>query len=744
MLNGIEIGASNAAGEVKLPKTTDNIEIMVHGYESETINTGLENKSIFLLPKTFDKKIREVIIKNKEDVFANLIVKNMNKLFDKNHINNLNSYQQIVYSKILLDEKKKDSSIKDTFKKIDSIKVEVKKEIDTAFDNYVKDNAFFVWERVFNHKHDIHEGEKVVLMSSRMSGLKQPIYEILAEMYKVNKYPTVFNDNRVNQLTFSLEDSLLLNGRMTYYLSFYTKKKFRGKYSISGTFYVDASTFSLVKFTGGNKERYFEYNFNLFNEKFYTDKFYFSGVMNNIQAGNKTVALQFFVNTRDFKSPFTFDSKEFKGNEYEISKDLNSKNSDKIIEMYRVDSLTAREANTFVTLDSIAKKENFENKLRLFLALRSGELKINKINLNVFDLVGYNGYEGLRINLSARTNYNFSSTWVFNGNLAYGIDDKAFKIGGGFSYLTNYEKNSKIGIQVSKDVNPTGRTTHFFEVNRLSINELFYKNYFDNFSIQGFYSTDLNRYIEGKFGIDYIAQKSLTLYQYNSNFSNANYQFISPSFTLSYAPKTKYINTPEGKFEIESKPTKFYLTLNSGIGMNTITPNYQKANLKVKTVLKSLLGTTNISANTGIILGSTPLFNTFEAMGVAPNTLNLISSFGVSSSDGFMTMASGRFYSDRQVSIFIRHSILNKRVLKSFHFNPNIAYSATIGEMSDRIKHSISLESPTKLYQETGLELRKIILGLGIGTYYRFGAYNTGVFKDNIAFRLTFDVPLNL
>lgn len=739
MYKGQEIASSNASGDVVLPKTIDHINVMTNGYESQFISTGLEDKTIFLIPKFKDMKIKEVVVKNKVDAFAQSIIQQMLDRNKENHINQLNSYNQIVYNKILLDEKKKDSTAM-AQSKLDSTISLAKKEIDTELENYVKDNAFFVWERVFQHKHDIRYGEKSVVLSSSMSGLKQPIYEILAEMYRVNSLPYVFRDDRDEQLTFSFEDTVVLNDRKSYFLSFFTKKKFRTKNSISGTFYVDAKTFALVKFLGENKGRYIEYKYKFFDEKYYTDNSYASIVMNNIEAGDKKVAFQIFTKTSEFTSPHSFEKKEFKGNEYEISKELNSTKSSQILEKYRTDSLTKRESNTFVTLDSMTKKDNLEGKLRLFLALRSGELKINKVNLNLVDALNFNGYEGFRINIGGRTNYNFSPKWSLNGYVGYGFKDAALKYGAGVEYLTSYEMNSKVGFQGSKDVSPIGRANQAIENRNFKLNEMFYSNYFEKISMAGFYSSDINRYIVGKLGLEYLSQKALMNYQYNGQDMNTKYEYFSPSLSLKYSPKSKNINTPEGKFEIENKPTKFFLTLNTGISLNDKTSNFYKTSLKFITKIKSSIGTTNLSANTGMVLGNTPLFNMYEAMGVARSSTN----FNLASHDGFMTMPSGLFYSDRQASIFIRHSIISKKIFKKFGFNPNVAYSATLGDMNDMNRHNLNINSPNKLYQETGLELRNILLGLGLGAYYRFGAYNNGVFKDNIAFSLTYDMPIKI
>jgi hypothetical protein len=104
-----------------------------------------------------------------------------------------------------------------------------------------------------------------------------------------------------------------------------------------------------------------------------------------------------------------------------------------------------------------------------------------------------------------------------------------------------------------------------------------------------------------------------------------------------------------------------------------------------------------------------------------------------------MTMPSGSFYSDKQVSIFARHLLFSKKVTKQFQFNPTLTYSAMWGNMRDPEQHNMTFDVPSKLYQEVGFELRRIILGLGLGSYYRIGAYQEPSFSKNLAFRLIFE-----
>jgi hypothetical protein len=205
---------------------------------------------------------------------------------------------------------------------------------------------------------------------------------------------------------------------------------------------------------------------------------------------------------------------------------------------------------------------------------------------------------------------------------------------------------------------------------------------------------------------------------------------------MHYYPKTKKINTPEGKYNIEKKPTFFLLTAEQGIPLQDFLGTFFKAQMNFQTQIKSSIGKTSIHTNMGYILGSTPIFNNFEGMGLAYRN---VQAFGLASHDGFMTMPSGSFYSDKRIALFMRHLLFSKKVTKPFQFNPTLTYSALWGNMQDRAQHNMTFEVPTKLYQEVGFELRRIIFGMGVGSYYRIGAYQEPSFSKNVAFRLIFE-----
>ncbi len=732
---GLELGVSNQAGIAVLPKTTQDIEIQGHYHEKLYINTGLENKTVYLFPRKMGKNMREVLIKNEQDPYALSLVKRMIANKDLHHINMLESYRQIVYSKMVID-KKDDSTKRDTPKIVLDTTLKAKKmEKDTELENYIKDNTFFVWERIFEHKHTAKQGEKVLLLSSNMSGFKLPIYEILAEMHQVNRYPRTFRNNTIDEWMFSLEDSTLINGQKTYHFQFYTKRKYRTPRSISGTFQIDATEMILTKFIGGNKENYFEYNYKIKEGKYYTDNFYLSMVSNMFEINGLKTAIQITQSTREFISPHTFANNEFKGNEYEISRNLLSPESTLLLNKFRKDSLTKREQSTFVALDTIFKQDNMERKLKLFLALRKGEFRVGKISFDLAKLSDFNDYEGNRVQIKLKTYELFNKNLQLQTHLAYGFKDQTIKYGFGGNYLLNYGKNAKIGLYVSNDVVPAGRFSHFFENNSYKLNELSYSNYTKLTRIYSYYSSDINRYLEGALVMEYSHQEVLFPYSFTGINTN-KYEYASPSISLHYYPKSKKINTPEGKYTIENKPTFLYLTAKQYIPLqDNLDANYS-ADLVFHTRIKSILGTTTVHSKAGYIIGNAPIFNTFEGMGLA---FRNVQSFGLASHDGFMTMPSGSFYSDKHIALFMRQFLFSQKVSKQIQFNPTLTYSALWGYMHNKTEHNMKYEVPSKLYQEVGFELRRVIFGLGIGSYYRIGAYQNPTFSKNIGFRLIFE-----
>ena len=88
----------------------------------------------------------------------------------------------------------------------------------------------------------------------------------------------------------------------------------------------------------------------------------------------------------------------------------------------------------------------------------------------------------------------------------------------------------------------------------------------------------------------------------------------------------------------------------------------------------------------------------------------------------------------------VKH-LFNKRLKISKKINPKVSFvsRAAIGDLENPINHTgFIFKTMNKGYFESGLELNQIFKGLGLSTYYRYGAYQNPEWSDNLAVKLTY------
>ncbi len=722
----IEIGQSNIEGKVNVPCNTKRIEITALDYETQIINTDSLPIRVYLIPnKPAKGQIKSVVIRLKQDEYALEIVRKMNTLFDKNHPTQLPSYSQKVYSKMWIDNKPIDTNNSDSILKMQFEKF----SSDTEMQKFNSENVFFHWERFFWHKYDKNYGEKTLILANRMSGIKEPIYDFIASLYAVNQLPKIFKDNKYKQFFYKLDDSVENEQNKRYIISFYQQKKFqKNKTKVFGRITIDANTFGLLKYEYQNNQRKVKWINQKIHDVYYTDEAHFSVPIGT--ANDYPIVLYSKIKTSAFETPYTYSKSEFKGNEVEIDQNLSEKTTENLLNTYRTDSLSLRESNSYNTLDTIFKKDNTDRKIRLLLSLQKGALAFGKINWNFNQLLNHNLHEGLRITSSFNTNSSFSKTFSFGGYLAYGFGDQELKGGLWNSILINYSKNSILTYGFRSDVRAFGRN---FES---SYNEYIYnpihffaQDYLQSQNVFVHFKTDIHRYIETDISLGIEKIKTFS----NSYFQTENFGYLKPKIEISWYPKTKFMNTPEGKKRLERKPTMLILKNEYGIHLNSENTSFWTSELKFKTKINTPIEPIYLITRMGKQFGSTPLFNNFEAFGLSPQRQG---NLGFSFDEGFATLAPGRLYMDQYIAVFIEKPLIKKRISNLIRFEPTIKYASIWGSINQRNRWNENAQAPSSIYQEIGIDFNKLITIFGIGFYYNMSSITHNPFTDNFAVRV--------
>ena len=130
----------------------------------------------------------------------------------------------------------------------------------------------------------------------------------------------------------------------------------------------------------------------------------------------------------------------------------------------------------------------------------------------------------------------------------------------------------------------------------------------------------------------------------------------------------------------------------------------------------------------GYVFGEAPLCENFS---IYAN----YESFGLYSTESFATMRINEFICDKFALLFLTHNF--GKFFKTKYFNPEFIFVTNVGWGEKSMKDG---------YFESGLVLDNLlkisISKIGLGAYYRYGAYSFDEIIDNCAFKLKISFAL--
>src|SRR5690606_31638686 len=237
-------------------------------------------------------------------------------------------------------------------------------------------------------------GEKNVVKATRISGTKIPLYEFVAMQpisytfdeekidFFLRQFVNPVSNSGLNEYRFRISGEEDYEGKEIIIISFFPQKRIPNKPQIKGNVWIDKDKKAMAKFYAENlsdtnvaelevdwtnyrdywfpKQQRFRMDGGAISYPSVKDTVLADGTvrLDTIKKKEK-VWLHLSTSFKDIVSPKEFDAKEFRGYTNEI--DLNSmENSDETLELYRDDSLTEMEQNTYVKIDSIGEKYNMD------------------------------------------------------------------------------------------------------------------------------------------------------------------------------------------------------------------------------------------------------------------------------------------------------------------------------------------------------------------------------------------------
>ena len=761
------------------------INVSYIGFESKEISVANSKYySIALIPQT--EKLKELIIGDKINP-ANSIIKNVIRRKESNNPQKkLTSFQFKSYNKLVVT-----ASPDSIDNAIDSVYIEKnnqrKLKLDSSnykFKKMISKRHLFQTEKVSQFQYN-EKGLKETILGTKMAGFTQPVYEVIAfklqsfsiynDSYDLleTKYISPISENSFLNYTYKLLDTISIENRPMYLVYFKPKRRKNRNAGLQGLLFIDRENFAIAKTIMRTKgvldiSATDDYTYlkdqkiwfptakefrivkgkNDEDIKILGETFKFDGdVTDSIPRREKQASDFTYLLSKstyfdaEFNIPVTIrkPSISIEIKDSAINKEESFWNS------YRKGETDYRSQQTYFALDSLARKEKIEKKLRIGRKILNGYLPLGPIDLDLRYLLSFNNYEGFRLGLGGVTSEKFSRKFRMEGYSAYGTKDGNFKYNLGSAVRIGKFSNTWIGGSYTDDVREIASTS-------FATDKRVFKIYDPRpINISTFYNYQNYRaYIETK-----IIPKTESLWQLTRSRVDPKFDYTftpdgkaydlyymtTAQVSIQWNPFSDYMQTPTGRIEIEKNFPKF--TFQFTQSLPDILDNdfdFRKIDFRAEYEKKYLNGQKSaILIEAGYANGDVPLTHLYNT---SPNNLTkdrLMQRVTIAGKNSFETMYFNEFFSSQYALFQLKHGFKRIGLLKKIKPSLVLVTRMAWGNMQNPEYHlGIDYKTLDKGYFESGIELNQIFKGLGLTGFYRYGPNQLDRFEDNIAVKLSF------
>lgn len=653
------------------------------------------------------------------------------------------------------------------------------------FKKFIEKQHLYQTEKVNLIQHN-NKGTKETVLATRMSGLKQLVYDYLG--LKLISYSVYDNPMHIIEIpiqnplssfgrklfVFKIIDTMKIQNRTVYRVYFQPKKLKSNR--LRGLLYIDAETFAVAKAfyrIYGVVNINATYTFNYMKEYniWFPKKRSFMVVK-----GNNTEDIKILGGTIKFNSKSkqrlkidasdqTYIKIESTPYDIEINKLVAFKDPKIMIDVpedimnkpdsfwktFKKDTLDIRKIPTYEKLDSISTAINVERKLFFGKKIINGYIPFKIIDIDLRSIVKYNNFEGFRFGIGGVTNTKLANNYKIGFFGAYGLKDKEFKYGITPSYLLNRSNNSWVSVSYTDDLSEIGQILFATQQKRFKIYDprpinisTFYN--FKNYS--SFIESKFIPKVDAYFGITRSEIQPLFDYAFLVNDElYTKFNMTTAQLSLQWNPFSGYMQTANGRIEIEKRFPKFSFQYTKSIP-NVLGNdfNFSKIDFRIVQEIPYLSGqNTSFVFQAGIASGDVPLTHLYS---IAPNNLNkdaLFKRITFASKNSFETMYFNEFFSNNYVSVQARHTF--NRLKLAYKIKPEFSIVArTAWGNMDKPEQHIGFEYKTleKGFIESGIEANQIYKGLGLTFFFRFGPNALAKFEDNLALKISYVLDLGI
>ncbi len=748
---------------LKSAEIINTIRVSYVGYETQDIPAGDNHKGLIIKLKPVSIEIEGVVILPGINPAHRII---LNAVSNKqiNDPQKLKSFAYTSYDKIIF------TADLDTLRKLDSLNQDTSLvKMKEFFENQDLAMVENVVDRKF--KYPSNNSEKVI--ATRVSGFKDPIFVFLISQLQSTSFYTdlinIFDKNYINPIStgsiykyfFLLKDTLYGPGPTdTSFVISYRPIKNKNFDGLKGTLCIHNSTWAIRNVIAAPAEDQPGVDVKIQQMYERVDGIHWFPVQLNTELAFKNIALQagkhqFHAtgNGRSYLRNIEINP-EISNNvfsEVELYVDpMASKRPDSFWNLFRQDSLSKREIKTYAYLDSIGKAENFDRMAKSFETMLTGKIPFHFVDIDMAKLFRYNGFEKAYVGLGLWTNDKISRQFRFGAYWGYGFGDYHSKYGCELDLVLNRKKEVELKIGYKNDIAESGGLQLFGDYKIAAYDRL------RNFLITKMHY-DESRYI----GLSFRTLRYLTV---NTGWMKSDkrtafpYSFISDKTTsevqsemfrysdlllsFRFAYKEKFLQNARTRISMGTDWPILYMQFKHGLpeaGGGQFEYNHLDIKLNKSFYIK-YLGKSSFTLQAGFIDRPLPYTELF----VAPASYR---QFTIYAPNSFAAMRMNEFVSDRYVALFFTHDF-GSLLLKTPKFDPHIMLATNLGfgSMSHPENHLlIGTNEMNKGYFESGLLINKLLninlYSLGIGTFYRYGAYAFPDWRENVSLKISMTLP---
>lgn len=749
-------------GKFDINEGVTSIQLRFQGYRDTTVLvTNVKDATIYMWVN--QQVIQEVVAiagENPAHRIMDLVIENRKK----NHPLENDAFTYNSYSKFIFDI---DSSFQQ--------KITTEPVTDSTKDivNFVNSQHLFMLESASERTFIPPARDRENITAYKVSGISHPAFSTFAQsMQSFNFYDNqfdLFGSSYVNPIAFGgtkrylflLEDTTVVGMDTTFTISYRPRlgKTFNG---LKGKLFINTNGYAVEKVIA---EPFADTN-QLFNVKIVQEYEFINGQKwfpVNLSTAVELKGMSFSINgstgfvegtghtyIKDIKiNPDGLKKRGF--NNIALATDIGAENvKENEWNGMRNDSLTDKEARTYVVIDSLAEAENFDKKLGALMALSSGKIRMGPVNLLLDRIIDFNMYEGYRLGAGLETSDLLMKNISVGGYFAYGFRDKEWKYGGFSTFHLNRRQGIKLTLRYQQDVLFRGGNVFERQAFSLASTEAYARIYRSEMERQ--------RLAELQFSISPLG--NLTFHAF------ANYQRVEMTKGYQYTPmdtnmlslnqidlaetsiemrwniREKVILLGEQRVSKGTKYPKISLKITKGwSGIAESTSDYTRLNLRISEDFSSLrFGAINVTVQGSQTIGDVPLFLKQNAFGTRQD-------WNVTTANTFETVYPGEFYHDRQAVLFVRYDIPAIRTKMSWN-EPQfiIHHGIGYGDFKDRAEHNVNFSSMDKGLFEAGLILSGLLkvnfTSLGVGLFYRYGVYSEPQVAKNLVPKISLKVSL--